>query len=99
MKFVYIVMIRFSARGTLFTIYSDVNQGKALNRAPVYFILFFFEKQRNEQNRAALIITSPLTSYEDLKLRVSMGILGEKNVLEFTVRSRRAPGHLSSRSV
>ena len=80
MKFVYIVMIRFSARGTLFTIYSDVNQGKALNRAPVYFILFF-EKQRNEQNRAALIITSPLTSYEDLKLRVSMGILGDKMFL------------------
>ena len=97
MKFVYIVMIRFSARGTLFT-----QTSIKVRRLTGGLFIFFFEKQRNERNRAALIITSPLTSYEDLKLRVSM--TGDQwaswqNVLEFTVRSSRAPGHLSSRSV
>ena len=73
MKFVYIVKIRFSARGTLFT-QTSIKVRRLTGGLFIYLFiyLFFFEKQRNERNRAALIITSPLTSYEDLKLRASM---------------------------
>ena len=66
-------MIRFSARGTLFT-QTSIKVRRLTGGLFIYLFiyLFFFEKQRNERNRAALIITSPLTSYEDLKLRASM---------------------------